>query len=57
MPQKGSSRPRPTLAPLDYGLYATSVLAWGLSWIALHYQVGTVPPEVSVVCGFRSPRR
>jgi hypothetical protein len=52
MPQKASARPRPGLAPLDYGLYATSVLAWGLSWIALHYQVGTVAPEVSVVWRF-----
>ncbi len=52
MPQKASSRPRPVLAPLDYGLYATLVLAWGLSWIALHYQVGTVAPEVSVVWRF-----
>jgi len=52
MPQKASARPRPVLAPLDYGLYATSVLAWGLSWIALHYQVGTVAPEVSVVWRF-----
>lgn len=52
MPQKASSRPRPVLAPLDYGLYATLVLAWGLSWIALHYQLGTVAPEVSVVWRF-----
>jgi drug/metabolite transporter (DMT)-like permease len=41
-----------TLAPLDYALYATSVLAWGLSWIAMHYQVGQVAPEVSVVWRF-----
>jgi drug/metabolite transporter (DMT)-like permease len=52
MPQKNSSRPRPALAPLDFGLYVTLVLAWGLSWIALHYQVGTVAAEVSVVWRF-----
>jgi len=40
------------LAPLDYALYATSVLVWGLSWIAMHYQVGVVAPEVSVVWRF-----
>ncbi|HWK97247.1 MAG TPA: DMT family transporter [Pseudolabrys sp.] len=40
------------LSPLDYGLYATSVLVWGASWIAMHYQVGTVAPEVSVVWRF-----
>lgn len=40
------------LTPLDYGLYATSVLVWGVSWIAMHYQVGTVAPEVSVVWRF-----
>ena len=40
------------LTPLDYGLYAASVLVWGLSWIGMHYQVGTVAPEVSVVWRF-----
>jgi len=41
------------LTPLDYGLYAISVLVWGSSWIAMHYQVDTtVPPEVSVVWRF-----
>ena len=43
---------RAALAPLDYALYATSVLVWGLSWIAMHYQVGVVAPEVSVVWRF-----
>src|SRR3569623_1145625 len=45
---KPSSRPR-AFAPLDYVLYAVAVLVWGLSWIALHYQVGQVAPEVSIV--------
>lgn len=40
------------LTPLDFALYLTSVLAWGFSWIALHYQVGVVAPEVSVVWRF-----
>ncbi len=40
------------LTPLDYGLYAVSVLVWGLSWIAMHYQVGQVAPAVSVVWRF-----
>jgi drug/metabolite transporter (DMT)-like permease len=48
---KLSSRPR-AFAPLDYALYAVAVLVWGLSWIALHYQVGEVAPEVSIVWRF-----
>jgi drug/metabolite transporter (DMT)-like permease len=36
----------------DFGLYAAVVFAWGFSWIALHYQVGDVPPEVSVMWRF-----
>lgn len=48
---KGEPNAR-ALTPLDYGLYAASVLTWGLSWIAMHYQVGTVVPEVSVVWRF-----
>jgi drug/metabolite transporter (DMT)-like permease len=46
-----SGRPR-GFAPLDYVLYVVAVLVWGLSWIALHYQVGQVAPEVSVVWRF-----
>ena len=48
---KPSGRPR-GFTPLDYALYAIAVLVWGLSWIALHYQVGTVAPEVSIVWRF-----
>jgi drug/metabolite transporter (DMT)-like permease len=40
------------LTPFDYGLYAVSVLVWGLSWIAMHYQVGQVAPAVSIVWRF-----
>lgn len=48
---KSSGRPR-GFAPLDYALYAIAVLVWGLSWIALHYQVGEIAPEVSIVWRF-----
>jgi drug/metabolite transporter (DMT)-like permease len=40
------------LTLFDYGLYAVSVLVWGLSWIAMHYQVGQVAPPVSIVWRF-----
>lgn len=43
---------RPRLTALDFTLYAGVVFAWGFSWIALHYQVGTIPPEVSVMWRF-----
>ena len=36
----------------DYGLYAVTVLAWGVSWIAMKGQVTTVAPEVSVFWRF-----
>ncbi|WP_305989111.1 DMT family transporter [Roseibium sp. MMSF_3544] len=36
----------------DYGLYAVTVLAWGVSWIAMKSQVATVAPEVSVFWRF-----
>ena len=35
------------LTPLDFALYATVVLLWGLSWGALRYQLGVVAPEIS----------
>jgi drug/metabolite transporter (DMT)-like permease len=40
------------LTSRDYALYLTLVLAWGFSWIALHYQVGVVAPAVSVMWRF-----
>lgn len=43
---------RSRFTALDFGLYAGIVFAWGFSWIALHYQVGNVPPEVSVMWRF-----
>ncbi len=44
--------PRSRFAPLDFALYGGIVFAWGFSWIALHYQVGIVAPEVSVLWRF-----
>ena len=44
----------PSFAPLDYGLYAVTVMAWSLSWYALDVQVevGTVSVEWSLVWRF-----
>ncbi len=39
---------RPQFTSFDVLLYCIVVFAWGFSWIALHYQVGVVAPEVSV---------
>jgi drug/metabolite transporter (DMT)-like permease len=44
--------PRTRLTALDVALYGGIVFAWGFSWIGIHYQVGTVPPEVSVMWRF-----
>jgi drug/metabolite transporter (DMT)-like permease len=38
--------------PLDYGLYALTVLAWSASWFAIALQVGVVSPEVNLVWRF-----
>lgn len=35
------------MTPRDIGLYALTVLVWGLSWYALKAQLGVVPAEVS----------
>jgi drug/metabolite transporter (DMT)-like permease len=43
---------RARFTSLDYALYAGVILFWGFTWIALHYQVGTVSPEVSVAWRF-----
>jgi len=44
--------PRPQLTAFDFALYGLIVFAWGFSWIALHYQVGVVAPEISVMWRF-----
>ncbi|MTI43341.1 EamA-like transporter family protein [Roseibium hamelinense] len=46
------SSPRPGLTTTDYTLYSITVFAWGFSWIAMKWQVGSVPPEVSVFWRF-----
>ncbi len=33
----------------DYLLYAVIVFCWGTSWIGMHYQIGIVAPEVSML--------
>lgn len=43
---------RAKLTPYDLALYATVVLAWGFAWIGIHFQVGTVSPDVSVFWRF-----
>jgi drug/metabolite transporter (DMT)-like permease len=39
-------------APLDYGLYALTVLSWSASWFAISLQIGVVSPEVNLVWRF-----
>jgi drug/metabolite transporter (DMT)-like permease len=36
----------------NLGLYLTSVLIWGSTWLAITYQLGRVPAEVSVAYRF-----
>ncbi|MDW6025144.1 DMT family transporter [Mesorhizobium sp. BAC0120] len=44
-----TSRP---FEPLDYGLYALTVLSWSASWFAIKLQVDVVSPEVNIVWRF-----
>ena len=37
------------MTPFDYFLYVGSILIWGFAWIGMHFQVGVVAPEVSIV--------
>lgn len=37
------------MAKLDIVLYVITVLIWGSSWIATHYQAAMIAPEVSIV--------
>lgn len=39
-------------APIDYGLYALTVMAWSFSWYALALQPGVVANEVSIAYRF-----
>lgn len=43
---------RAKLTPYDLALYTVVVLAWGFAWIGIHFQVGVVSPEVSIVWRF-----
>lgn len=43
---------RNRLTAFDILLYATVVVTWGFAWIAIHFQVGVVPPDVSIVWRF-----
>lgn len=40
------------LTAFDFLLYATVVVAWGFAWIGIHFQVGVVSPDVSIVWRF-----
>src|SRR5262245_31967510 len=51
-PQDCAERMRARFTPLDFALYAGVILSWSFSWIAMHYQVGDVAPEISVVWRF-----
>jgi drug/metabolite transporter (DMT)-like permease len=44
--------PRPALTSFDLSLYAVVLFAWGTSWIAMKYQVASIPPETSVFWRF-----
>ena len=44
-------RDRP-FEPVDYGLYALTVMAWSASWFAIALQVGKVPNEINLVWRF-----
>lgn len=45
------------MTKLDIVLYVVTVLIWGSSWIATHYQAALIAPEVSIVWryGFATP--
>jgi drug/metabolite transporter (DMT)-like permease len=43
---------RVRLTAFDILLYAVVVLAWGFAWIGIHFQIGVVSPDVSIVWRF-----
>ena len=47
-----SGRRRAPLTAFDFILYAATVFTWSGGFIALHFQLGVVDPEVSVVWRF-----
>jgi drug/metabolite transporter (DMT)-like permease len=50
-PPATASATRP-FEPIDYGLYALTVMAWSASWFAISLQVGVVSPEVNLIWRF-----
>ncbi len=40
------------MTAFDAALYLGLVLSWGFSWVGVHYQIGVVAPEVSIVWRF-----
>lgn len=58
--QNSSAAASATVRPMtksDIVLYVITVLIWGSSWIATHYQAASIAPEVSIVWryGFATP--
>ena len=50
-----AAMPAPNLKGIDgttLGLYAATVLLWGVSWIGIRAQLGVVAPEMSVLWRF-----
>jgi drug/metabolite transporter (DMT)-like permease len=45
-------RPSASLSGGTVGIYVATILLWGSSWIALHWQLGVVAPEVSILWRF-----
>ena len=37
---------------VDMALYGVTLLFWAFSWVAMHYQVGPVAPDVSIMWRF-----
>jgi len=55
MTQATATMPRTDAKRVDgttFGLYAATVFLWGVSWIAIHAQLGVVAPEMSVMWRF-----
>ncbi len=40
------------MKPADYALYAIVVFGWSTSWLPLKYQLGVIPPEISLFWRF-----
>ena len=43
---------RNTMDASTLGLYVATVFLWGVSWTAIHAQLGVVAPEMSVLWRF-----